>query len=66
MTVCTNSRAQKLIIARYLHETADSIDGIHFKLHDFGYRGVSSVEVFEEFLSRSLIKTLTTRTLFAS
>uniref|UniRef100_A0A915PPA3 Nicotinamide phosphoribosyltransferase n=1 Tax=Setaria digitata TaxID=48799 RepID=A0A915PPA3_9BILA len=44
MTVCTNSRAQKLIIARYLHETADSIDGIHFKLHDFGYRGASSVE----------------------
>ncbi|VBB31509.1 unnamed protein product, partial [Acanthocheilonema viteae] len=44
MTVCTNSRAQKLIIARYLHETADSIDGIHFKLHDFGYRGSSSVE----------------------
>ncbi|KAM3725193.1 Nicotinamide phosphoribosyltransferase [Dirofilaria immitis] len=44
ITVCTNSRAQKLIIARYLHETADSIDGIHFKLHDFGYRGASSVE----------------------
>ncbi|VDM95346.1 unnamed protein product [Thelazia callipaeda] len=44
MTVCTNSRAQKLIIARYLHETADSIDGLHFKLHDFGYRGASSVE----------------------
>nr|CDP98329.1 Bm10484 [Brugia malayi] len=44
MTVCTNSRAQKLIIAHYLHETADSLDGIHFKLHDFGYRGASSVE----------------------
>ncbi|KHN79434.1 Nicotinamide phosphoribosyltransferase [Toxocara canis] len=44
MTVCTNSRAQKLVIARYLHETADSLDGLPFKLHDFGYRGASSVE----------------------
>uniref|UniRef100_F1L3Y4 Nicotinamide phosphoribosyltransferase n=1 Tax=Ascaris suum TaxID=6253 RepID=F1L3Y4_ASCSU len=44
MTVCTNSRAQKLVIARYLYETADSLDGLPFKLHDFGYRGASSVE----------------------
>ncbi|VDK42729.1 unnamed protein product [Anisakis simplex] len=44
MTVCTNSRAQKCILAKYLHETADSLDGLPFKLHDFGYRGVSSVE----------------------
>uniref|UniRef100_A0A183E3Y2 DUF5598 domain-containing protein n=1 Tax=Gongylonema pulchrum TaxID=637853 RepID=A0A183E3Y2_9BILA len=57
MTVCTSSRAQKLVIARYLHETADSIDGIHFKLHDFGYRGVSSVEVcgFIKFLDQMLV-----------
>lgn len=58
MTVCTNSRAQKLIIAQYLHETADSIDGIHFKLHDFGYRGASSVEVLDEVLFRYLIETV--------
>lgn len=44
MTVCTNSRAQKLVIARYLRDTADSLDGLPFKLHDFGYRGASSVE----------------------
>lgn len=58
MTVCTNSRAQKLIIAHYLHETADSLDGIHFKLHDFGYRGASSVEVLDEFLSNCLFGTV--------
>ncbi len=45
MTVCTNSRALKETIARFLDDTADSIDGLPFKLHDFGYRGSSSVEV---------------------
>lgn len=45
MTVCTNSRAQKEIIANYLHETSESLDGLPFKLHDFGYRGSTSVEV---------------------
>lgn len=61
ITVCTNSRAQKQIIARfslhlnifgvgiysfrYLTETADDINGLPFKLHDFGYRGSTSVEV---------------------
>ena len=45
MTVATNSRYQKEIIAKYLHETADSMDGLPFKLHDFGFRGASSVEV---------------------
>ncbi|KAL8621144.1 hypothetical protein ACOMHN_004815 [Nucella lapillus] len=44
MTVATNSRAQKEIIAKYLNETADSLDGLHFKLHDFGFRGSTSVE----------------------
>ncbi|PAV89697.1 hypothetical protein WR25_16713 [Diploscapter pachys] len=42
MTVCTNSRAQKEIIARYLLETAGSLDGLPFKLHDFGFRGSTS------------------------
>ncbi|XP_064632487.1 nicotinamide phosphoribosyltransferase-like isoform X2 [Lineus longissimus] len=44
MTVATNSRYQKEAIARNLDETADSLAGLQFKLHDFGYRGVSSVE----------------------
>jgi nicotinamide phosphoribosyltransferase len=43
MTVATNSREQKKIILRYLKETGDPA-GIDFKLHDFGYRGVSSVQ----------------------
>lgn len=45
MTVCTSSRAQKELIAKYLLETADSLDDLPYKLHDFGYRGASSVEV---------------------
>ncbi|XP_072027111.1 nicotinamide phosphoribosyltransferase-like [Amphiura filiformis] len=44
MTVATNSRAMKSIIAKYLYETADNMDGLPFKLHDFGFRGASSVE----------------------
>ncbi|MFH4982297.1 hypothetical protein AB6A40_009006 [Gnathostoma spinigerum] len=44
LTVCTNSRAQKAIIARYLAETSDSMESLPYKLHDFGYRGSSSVE----------------------
>merc|ERR1719414_111386 len=47
-TVCTQSREQKKIIMKYLRETGcqDVIkQGLHlFKLHDFGFRGVSSVE----------------------
>eukprot|EP00300_Choanocystis_sp_HF-7_P012527 c17925_g2_i3.p1 GENE.c17925_g2_i3~~c17925_g2_i3.p1 ORF type:complete len:470 (+),score=112.24 c17925_g2_i3:31-1410(+) len=43
MTVCTNSREQKRIIMKYLEETGDPTL-INFKLHDFGFRGVSSVE----------------------
>jgi len=47
-TVCTQSREQKKIVMKYLKDTGcqDVIDkGLHlFKLHDFGFRGVSSVE----------------------
>jgi len=47
-TVCTQSREQKKLIMKYLKETGceDVIQkGLHlFKLHDFGFRGVSSVE----------------------
>jgi len=48
MTVATNSRMQKLSIIKYLEETGNedwtSPGGSAFKLHDFGFRGVSSVE----------------------
>lgn len=43
-TVSTTSLTAKTIILKYLSETADDTSGIHFKLHDFGDRGVSSVE----------------------
>lgn len=48
MTVATNSREHKKIIAQYFDKTGCSRDpdasAFMFKLHDFGYRGVSSVE----------------------
>ncbi|HLP52718.1 MAG TPA: nicotinate phosphoribosyltransferase [Chitinophagales bacterium] len=42
-TVATQSREIKKLIKKYLEETGDSAT-IDFKLHDFGFRGVSSVE----------------------
>lgn len=42
-TVATLSREMKKLINRYLSETGDPAL-ISFKLHDFGFRGVSSVE----------------------
>jgi len=47
MTVCTSSRAQKQLIKSYVEKTggdAAAIGGTNLMLHDFGYRGVSSVE----------------------
>lgn len=43
ITVASRSRAIKQIILKYLDRTGDPAL-IDFKLHDFGYRGVSSVE----------------------
>ena len=43
-TVATVSRECRNIIERYLAETADSSEGLAFKLHDFGARGASSEE----------------------
>jgi len=43
ITVATISREIKKLVHRYLDETGD-VSGIDFKLHDFGYRGVSSEE----------------------
>ena len=34
-----------LCLFQYLDETADNLDGLPFKLHDFGFRGSTSVEV---------------------
>ena len=44
ITVATTSFRCKQIIKKYLIETDGSADGLLFKLHDFGYRGVSSEE----------------------
>eukprot|EP00913_Durusdinium_trenchii_P018535 g17417.t1 len=55
MTVCTNSRYQKLSIQKYLEDSPRCLEetgcedwkppgGAAYKLHDFGFRGVSSVE----------------------
>lgn len=42
-TVATISREVKKLISQYLEETGD-LNTIDFKLHDFGFRGVSSVD----------------------
>ncbi|MBN3318250.1 NAMPT phosphoribosyltransferase, partial [Atractosteus spatula] len=44
ITVATMSREFKKILAKYLKATSGSLEGLEFKLHDFGYRGVSSQE----------------------
>ncbi|MGH0128634.1 UNVERIFIED_CONTAM: hypothetical protein FKN15_037394 [Acipenser sinensis] len=44
VTVATNSREQKKILAKYLMETSGNLERLEYKLHDFGYRGVSSQE----------------------
>jgi len=44
MTVATNSYHMKCKIAEYLAQTADSMDKLPNMLHDFGYRGSTSVE----------------------
>lgn len=43
ITVATQSREIKRVILQYLQKTGDP-SGLPFKLHDFGFRGVSSVE----------------------
>lgn len=40
ISVATQSREIKKVIKKYLTDTADNLDGLNFKLHDFGYRGV--------------------------
>lgn len=48
ITVATNSREQKKILAKYLLDTSGNLEGLEYKLHDFGYRGVSSQEVLKK------------------
>jgi nicotinamide phosphoribosyltransferase len=43
-TVCTQSRFMKKTIGHALQATGCSLDGLPFKLHDFGYRGSTSNE----------------------
>ena len=43
-TVATLSRETKKIIKHFMEDTCDTTDGLPFKLHDFGARGVSSSE----------------------
>ena len=43
-TVATLSRSVKIMIKQFLDRTSESDASIDFMLHDFGYRGVSSVE----------------------
>jgi len=43
-TVATNSRECKRVIKHYMEKTCDDLSGLPFKLHDFGFRGVSSYE----------------------
>ncbi len=42
-SICTLSRQIKKTIKHFLEKTGD-IAGLDFKLHDFGFRGVSSIE----------------------
>jgi nicotinamide phosphoribosyltransferase len=44
MTVATNSYYQKVLLATYLESTAETMEPLKFQLHDFGYRGSTSVE----------------------
>ncbi len=43
-TVCTTSREVKKICKWYLEKTGGAPEHLDFMLHDFGFRGVSSVE----------------------
>lgn len=43
-TVASLSYACRQTIAEYLQRTSDNVDGLDFKLHDFGARGASSEE----------------------
>lgn len=56
ITVATISREFKKILAKHLKATSGSLEGLDLKLHDFGYRGVSSQEVRKTFYSCPFVK----------
>ena len=43
-TVATMSREIKKMVMGYMNRTAGTTEGIDFKLHDFGFRGASTLE----------------------
>jgi nicotinamide phosphoribosyltransferase len=43
-TVATQSREQKITLSNFFKDTGCDMAGLGFMLHDFGFRGVSSVE----------------------
>lgn len=65
MTVATLSFKCKTIIKKYLKETGD-LAGLPFKLHDFGYRGVSSEESAEIGGAAHLVNFMGTDTIAAT
>ncbi len=62
-TIATRSRECRKIIAEALNDTADSSDGLEFKLHDFGARGASSRETAEAGGAAHLLNFLGTDTI---
>lgn len=44
LSVSTNSLEFKKILFKYLEETSDDLSALPFLMHDFGFRGVSSIE----------------------
>lgn len=46
-TVATQSWSIKQVIKKYMEDTCDDLSGLDYKLHDFGSRGVSSLESAE-------------------
>ncbi len=62
-TIATRSRECRKIIAEALEDTADSSDGLEFKLHDFGARGASSRETAEAGGAAHLLNFLGTDTI---
>jgi nicotinamide phosphoribosyltransferase len=61
-TVATLSRHTKKDMMDYLSKTSDNPDAINFMLHDFGFRGVSSLESAESGGAGHLINFLGTDT----
>ena len=43
-TVATRSWEIKQVIKKWMEKTCDTLEGLPFKLHDFGFRGVSSYQ----------------------